>query len=213
MGLRSLGSTGLVAIVAAGAPVDAAPRGKVVAIERPRDNAVPRICGIQSTTVAFCMGAPQPGERIVLVDQQSGTLLGELRVEGSLQATDWGLCTSEAPGPYRVTAKLVAGDARRINTAGAVMGLRGVRVDPRTRVLREQKSPSGVDGETVELALDLDEDGSPDVLVTQYGCNESGVFAHDGNRICIDTYMRRGGPSGSGGRLDRIRREALQRCF
>lgn len=209
MGLRSLGGSGLVALAIA-ATASAGPPGKVVPIERPRDNNVPRICGIQNTSIAFCMGAPVPGERIVLVDQQSGTLLGELRVETTSAATDWGLCTSEAPGPYRVTARLVAGDQKRINTAGAVMGLRGVRVDPHTRVLRELKSPSGVDGENVELALDLDEDGAADIVVTQYGCNDSGVFARDGNRICIDTYMRR---SGRNGRLDRIRREALQRCF
>lgn len=219
MGLRSLGSSGLVAaalaVVGTGAgtvagtagTAVAGPHGKVVPIERPRDNAVPRICGIQSTSIAFCMGAPQPGERIVLVDQQGGAVLGELRVESYSEAADWGLCTSAAPGPYRVSARLVAGDAKRIHRAGAVMGVRGVRVDPHTRVLRELKSPSGVEGESVELALDLDEDGSPDIVVTQYGCNDSGVFAHDGNRICIDTYQRRAG------RLDRIRREALQRCF
>jgi hypothetical protein len=53
-----------------------------------------------------------------------------------------------------------------------------------------QASPSGLSGEDVWLAVDRDDDGSADIVVTRYGCDNAGKPATRASTYCIDVWAR-----------------------
>jgi len=180
--------------------------GKVVRIERPRAAAIPHFCGMFGTEV-ICVGPPPAiDEHITLVDTRASSVLGELRVESVADSTEFQMCPKSM---YKVTGSPIGFSAQPSGGAGTVFGVRGIRVDARARVVRNAQPPR--DNVSVELALDLDEDGATDVMITQYACDASGnpsMIGQSGRaRICFDSYLRRGH------QLERVVQDVLQQCL
>ena len=195
----------LVALIAVAAQAVAAP-GRVVRIERPRVTSVPHFCGMFGTDV-ICVGPPPAiDERIALIDTRSNALLGELRVETVEDSTEFQMCPKSM---YKVRGSTIGFTPPTSGAAGSIFGVRGVRVDGHARVVRNPQAPR--DNVSVELALDLDEDGATDVMITQYACDAAGnpsTFTPSGRaRICFDSYLRRGH------QLERVAQDVLQQCL
>jgi hypothetical protein len=185
----------------------AGPHGKVVRVERQREVSQPRICGLLGPTQMICVGEPAQGESIALVDQRRGQIVGTLRAERSSESRDLGICTANPPSIYKVDGTLTEGNPDQIADAGNVMGVRGVRLDGRAKVLHDVASPSGADS-SVEIALDYDGDSQPDLIVTQYSCDTVGASSPlSAGRVCLDTYVRKGA------KLERTEQDILQRCM
>ena len=196
----------LVVLIAVAAQAAVAAPGRVVRIERPRATAVPHFCGMFGTDV-ICVGpAPAIDERIALIDTRSNLVLGELRVETVADSTEFQMCPKSM---YKVTGSPIGFTAPGNGAAGSIFGVRGIRVDAHARVVRNPQPPR--DNVSVELALDLDEDGATDVMITQYACDAAGnpsTFTPSGRaRICFDSYLRRGH------QLERVAQDVLQQCL
>src|SRR5262245_59576203 len=77
---------------------DAAPRGRVVRVERATISAVPRFCSMSGRRgEGTCFGLPQEGEAIEIVDPAARTLRGTFVIESVAEATELaslGLCVS-----------------------------------------------------------------------------------------------------------------------
>ena len=180
------------------------PPGKVVRIERPRAASLPHLCQLFNDQM-ICVG-PRPAlnEHIALIDTRRTTgVIGELRVDTVNETTEYSMC----PGSmYKVTGTPI-GLSTKLSDVGPVHGLRGLRLPPRTRVVRNATGPNG--DESVAFALDLDEDGAVDVMITQYACDSSGAVTPPSSgraRICFDSYLRRGR------QLERVVQDVLQQC-
>src|SRR5262245_5069151 len=201
---RSLVALGLVgSVMATAAPP---PRGRVLRVERPRAPTLPHFCEVFNSQV-LCFGpAPQIDEHITLIDTQRGTgLLGEFRVESVAEATDFQMCPRSM---YRVTGTPIGMSATQLSDTRTIFGVRGIRLDNRTRVVRNATAPRG--DETVTLALDTDADGTSDLIITQYACDAAGrptqPVPSGRARVCFDSYLR------IGRQLERVVQDVLQQC-
>ncbi len=189
LSIASLPLAGAVALVAVSAA--AAPRGRVVRVERGATSAVPRLCSIATGRgEGVCFGQPRKGERIAVLDLSERTVRGEFLIESvgaATELTSRGVCVST--GVQTVKGTYTSGG----DGLGHLMGLRGARLDPRiARVRVDVPAPSGRPDESVEFAVDTDGNGRTDLVLTHYACNESGAPAGDGEGRCFDTYMDRG---------------------
>lgn len=189
-------------LLAAGA--SAAPRGRVIRVERGSIAAVPRLCAMgASRGENMCFGQPRVGERVAVVDLGERVVRGEFVIESVGDAKDLlsrGICVST--GLQMVKGTYVDG----AQPGRQVMGLRGVRLSPRARVLSDVPAPSGRPEESVELALDTDGNGRADILLSQYACDVSGALSTGGEARCLDTYIDQRGT------LRRVQQDILQVC-
>lgn len=196
---------GALALAALALSAEAAPRGRVVRVERGTLSAVPRLCSLGGVrSQALCFGHPRVGERIMVLDLTERTVRGELVIESvgdASELTGRGVCISS--GGHLVRGSYASG----VEAPGHTMGLRGAQLDRRTtRVLIDVAAPTGRAEESVELALDTDGNGRPDLIVTNYMCDERGELAADAIGRCYDTYMRRHGT------MHRVQQDIFQIC-
>lgn len=204
--MRWLAGIGLV--VGASALAWAAPRGKVVRVERNRGmKAVPRLCDVQPLAKeGLCVGEPRSGERVALIDQDRGIAIGEFRIDSATGAADPFICTGKSPVVFAIKGQVTAGDPDIIADAGRVIGLRNLTLDPKVaRVVKDQLIPGST--ERAELTLDIDGNSTVDYMLARYPCddanNPSPTMA---GRFCFDTYLERDG------RLVKAHTDNIQIC-
>lgn len=176
-------------------PAIAAPKGKVVRVERTRTFPLvtPVICfQMQSDGTGLCVG-PQPkqGDIIVLVDESA--VLAEIKVEGMTKAMP------SCDVVWQVNGSVIKGDVsagRRSKT----MGLIDAGIDrSAARRIAEDKIAKPTPDTRVEIGIDRDGDGQADMLVAQGTC--PGV----GNE-CLEFWSRR--PKG----LEKVWSSNLRAC-
>jgi hypothetical protein len=183
----------------------AGPAGRVVRIERAQLGVVPRlgVMGI-SRGQSMCLGQPRAGERVALIDIEDKAVHGELVIDSVGEENELaalGLCVSSGAHSVKGTITPPIGEGR------SLVGLRGARLNRRVaRVLTGISPPSGRTGESVELAVDADGNGRPDLIVTQYACDATGTPSASGEGRCIDTYMDQHGA------MRRVLQESVGTC-
>jgi hypothetical protein len=188
-----------------GLAAEAAPRGRVVRVERNTIGPTPRFCSIGGPRgEGTCFGQPREGERIAVVDLVEKTVRGEFVIESVSEATELaalGMCVSS--GIKTVKGSFTSGTGE----TGHVVGLRGARLNRHAaRLLADVPPPSGRADESVELAVDADGNGRPDLILTQYPCDENGAPAAAGEGRCFDTYMAQHGE------MQRVQQDILRSC-
>ena len=202
-----VGALALAPVPAADAAPGAAPRGRVIRVERESAAAVPRLClmGLGGDS-HLCFGQPRPGERITMFSATQTRPRGELVIESVSEAADMrsaGLCISGGAQNVKGWSTTDA-DERDL-----VAGLRNARLDAEVaRVLSGVAAPSGRADERVDLAVDTDGNSSADLVVTAYSCTpegepSSGTGSH---ARCFDTYMVRRG------KLRRVQQDIIRAC-
>ena len=174
----------------------AAPRGRVVRVERPRTCApvTPVICfEIRPDGGATCLG-PQPkdGDIIVVLDETA--VFAEVKVDSA----------TKAPGVncdvvWKVNGTVLKGDVSS-GKRSKTMGLIDNCVDRQAaRRLPEDKIVKPTADTRVEIGFDRDGDGQADMLVAQGTCPGAGTE-------CIEYWSRR-----SKG-LERVWSTSLRAC-
>lgn len=196
-------------LVGAAALAWAAPGGKVVRVERNRGmKEVPRLCDIQPLAKeGLCVGEPNTGDRVALIDQDRGISVGEFRIDSALGPADPFVCSGAAPLVHKIKGSVASGDPDVIAESGRIIGLRNLTLKPRVaRVLKEQLVPGSQ--ERAELALDVDGNGSVDYMLARYNCDDANnpSPAND-RRFCFDTYLERGG------KLVKVHTDNIQICY
>jgi hypothetical protein len=188
----------------------AAPKGRVIRVERPSKlAAVPRFCML-SETASFCLGQPKDGDRIALVDRDRSAVVGELRIDSSVAAVFPGLCPTPNPITFKITGTIVSGDPDLLSSGHEIYGLRDVTLDRRiARLLADTPSPRGNPSDDVELAIDADGDSDADYLLVSFPCDGAGASTHQTGAAyrCLDTYVERQE------KLVRVHQDVIQRCI
>ena len=202
-----VGALALVLVGALALAARAAPRGRVVRVERESAATPPRICmighGIDSH---LCFGQARAGERVRLFSQSAARLRGELVIESVSEATAPRASLCVSGGAQLVKGSFTSPD----DDFDSGLGLRGVQLDIKiARVLAGVPAPSGRDDEQIKLALDGDGNGSADLVVTAYTCTPegapaSGVRGRDAR--CFDTHMAHRG------KLRRVHQDIVRAC-
>ena len=184
----------VVLVVATAVAAWAAPHGKVVRVERNRGmKAVPRLCEVQPTAKeGVCVGQPNTGDRVALIDQDRGIAVGEFRIDSSAGAADPFVCSGVTPLVFKIKGAVTSGDPDVIADSGRIIGLRNLSLDSKVaRVLKDQTVPGTQD--RAELALDIDGNGSVDYMLFRYPCDDANNPApNNDRRFCFDTYLERG---------------------
>jgi hypothetical protein len=183
---------------------EGAPRGRVVRVERGAVKTVPRFCVMGGGDRNMCFGEPREGDHITIFDLGERRVRGEFVIESSSESTELaaiGLCVNT--GIRNVKGSYTPGTEE----GGHVMGMRGLQLNRRiARVLENVPSPSGRTDDSVELAVDYDDNGQPDLVMTQYSCDVNGSPSAGGDGRCFDTYTeQRGG-------LRRVQQDIIRRC-
>jgi hypothetical protein len=192
-------------LVGAATAAAAAPRGRVVRVERGTAAAVPRLCAMAAIRDQnLCFGRPREGERVAIIDLSEKRVRGEFvieSVEDSAELAQLRMCVDTG-------VQTVKGSYRGGAEGGEhVVGLRGARLDPRTaRVLSDVAPPSGRAEESVEVAIDADGNGRADLILTEYGCDATGAPASGTGARCFDTYLEQRGV------MRRVQRDILRAC-
>jgi hypothetical protein len=205
--MHRLVGLGLLLVGAPAPAAEAAPRGRVVRVERSVASVVPRICAMGGGARSgqnLCFGEPHDGDRIAVIDLAEKRVRGEFVIEAVTEATELSslnLCIST--GVRSVRGSYASG----VEEGGHIIGLRGAKLNRRVaRVLSNVAAPSGRADEQVELAIDADGNGQADLLLTQYVCDGDGAPAAGGEGRCFDTYMeQRGG-------MRRVQQDILRAC-
>jgi hypothetical protein len=182
--------------------------GRVVRVERPRTKAVPRLCDVQPMAKeGLCVGQPNNGDRISLIDQERGIAIGEFRIDSALGVADPFVCAGAAPVVYKMKGALITGDVDVIAGSGRIIGLRNLTLDPKVaRVVKGQTEPGGTD--LAELALDTDGNDTVDYMLVRYACDESNTrVTNNDRRFCFDTYLERGK------KLVKVHTDNIQICY
>ena len=200
----------VVTLVGAAALAWGAPHGgKVVRVERNRGiKAVPRLCDVQpAAKEGLCVGQPNGGERIALIDQDRGITVGEFRIDQALGAADPFVCSGASPIVFKIKGAVTSGDPDVIADSGRIIGLRNLSLDPKiARVMKEQLVPGTQ--ERAELALDVDGNGSVDYMLVRYPCDDANNPAPTSDRrFCFDTYLERAG------KLVKAHTDNIQICY
>ncbi len=161
-------------------PAIAAPRGRVVRVERTRAFPLitPILCfQVQTDGTGLCIG-PQPhtGDVIVLVDETQ--VIAEVRVDGITKAMP------SCDVVWNIQGSVLRGDV----TAGKrsrTMGLIDGNIDRKeARRVPDDKIVKPTPDTKVELGIDRDGDGTADVVVAQSTCQGTG-------NDCIEFWTRR----------------------
>lgn len=196
---------GLLLVGALALSADAAPRGRVVRVERNSIGAVPRLCSMGGRRgEGTCFGQPHEGETIEIVDPAARRLRGAFVIESVTEAAELAslaLCVST--GVHTVRGSYAIG----ADEGGRVWGLRGAKLNRKVaRVLGDVPPPSGRSEESVAFAVDADGNGRPDLLLTEYACDENGAPTSGAEGRCFDTYLeQRGG-------MHRVQQDILRTC-
>jgi hypothetical protein len=197
------------ALAGTGAPAaGAAPRGRVVRVERASATPTPRLCIMgHGRDAHLCLGQARAGERIALLVATEPRLRGELVIESATDATDLrrdNVCISG--GAQYVKGWYTSGT----DSSDVTAGLRGAGLDLSVaRVLDGVPAPSGHADESVKLAVDGDGNGSADLVMTAYRCTPDGAPAPSGassDSRCFDTYMA------YRGKLRRVHQDIIRAC-
>ncbi|MCW5801730.1 MAG: hypothetical protein KIT31_05035 [Deltaproteobacteria bacterium] len=162
----------------------AAPEGRVVRVERSRAPArAPVVCDFDANLEARCHGRPAIGDVVVVADATS--VLAEVE-----------LTAVTAVASKCDTLWTVRGALRSGRLAGPRPSRRLGVFDPASKDRRlrtvDAEPPTGNPEESVVAAYDRDGDGTPDVLLTRYSCDEHGAIAANGVDTCRDVYARIG---------------------
>jgi hypothetical protein len=183
----------VVVIAGAAAAAAASPEhgGRVVRVERGHGglHRTPRICQIQAAEGrGTCWGKPPVIGEIASVVDQTGGVLGELRVTAVNAGLD--RCGKQQNWDYAFVRESGQLEKAQLGYSFSVFD---VEVAPgRTRALTDPSrvaSPSGKTGEQVWSALDRDGDGSVDFLVTAYPCDKMGDLATGAAAgLCLDYW-------------------------
>ena len=186
----------------------AAPRGRVIRVERGTSAADPRFCAIGlRSSESLCFGKPAEGERVLLIDPEQKVIVGELRIDKVTPTTDvggMGFCSDA--GLYSIKGTVVDGEERLVKREA--LGVRGLKVNRKSaRVLTNGASPSGRSTDRVTLTLDANGDGRADLVLTQYACDATGAPATTVEGWCVDTYTAQ-----PDGRLQRTHQDVLKAC-
>lgn len=208
MRLWPIGFVAVATVAAMMASALASPRGRVVKIERRREKTVPRWCVVLDQKKAYCMGQPEPDERMTLLDTTGGGVVAEVRITGSKEEKGLGFCAANGkPTLFQADLEKVSGNLDRVRRSGTIVGVRGMRIDSRAQALKAEGS-QGPEGSQVMFALDTDADSTADVMVTQRNCDGStGSPVTGQEKMCLDTYVRQGNK-----RLERVHQEQLVPC-
>jgi len=185
-------------------PARAAPHGRVVRVERNTISVVPRFCSMGGRRgEGTCFGQPREGEVIEVVDQMGKTVRGTFVIESVTEAAELaalGLCVSTGVRTVR------GAYGNGADEGGRAWGLRGVKLNRKVARLVDAQPPSGRTDESVNVALDVDGNGRPDVILTQYSCDASGAPSSSGDGRCFDTYMEQHGG------MRRVQQDILKTC-
>lgn len=162
----------------------AAPSGRVIRVERSGAARVPpRLCEIRGDT-GNCLGEqPTPGQTVVVLDEHR--VLAEVQI---IEATSF---SPSCPTLWAVRTRLVRGpgDSDGVGVIDPSLDVSRARLLDRSHL---PASPSGFPDDEVWRAVDRDGDGSPDILLTRFGCDAQGHPAPGGGNFCIDIWARTG---------------------
>ena len=187
----------------------AAPRGRVVRVDRSRGQSVPpRLCVLMDTPgKLLCVGEARAGDAVSFLDSGTGELLGEARIDSAGSGSRMAACAGKAPVLFDVSATLVSGSADLLGRSRTV-ALRGLSLPRHAHGVPEYKVPEERQAETLQIAIDTDGDSRVDTALYNYACDEQGRVASGGtsDRQCFDTYQERGG------RLVRTHQDLLELC-
>jgi hypothetical protein len=166
----------------------AAPRGKVVRVERAHGDRVgiPRLCEIESNGKGTCLGGVaevRVGEIAIVVDSQS--VVAQMRIdEVSIMSATCPMLTT-IHGTFLGTGSFVKN--------GQAFGVIDGGVDPdRGRLIADVNSlpsPNGID--RVSIAIDRDGDQVADIEMTTGACDGSGNPLASGEP-CLDVWTKAG---------------------
>lgn len=198
----------VVAIVVGASPAPAAPRGKVVRIDRVRlPAAIPRMCMMMTEDKMVCLGKPVANEIIHIFETDRGKPVGEIRVDSVRDFLGFRNCPGTPQAVFEVTGSVVAGSTDLLDGSQRVIGIRNAEVEAGSRILRKVSPavrPTPADRQ-VELAVDFDGDGGADYVLEHYACPDPTSPARTPTR-CFDTYMERRGT------LQLVARDTIHVC-
>ena len=176
-------------------PAAAAPRGKVERVERKKPAEVARWCQIAANRDGgedMCAGRAATGETVTMLDLGTGLVAGVYRIESSAPKTDAIYCPDRT-NLYGITGTMIWSAGTLGNR---LISVRGVTLDPHVaRALTDQPLPAGApDTAQAEIAIDTDGNGTADIVITQYPCDDHGKpsMRQPLTGLCFDTWQRRG---------------------
>ena len=175
----------VVVLVALTAIVAAAPRGKVVRIERPRTSAAaaPIICDVKASLSGMCVGnEPRHGDIVAVVNDQK--VIAEVRI-----------LTAKTTNPqcetlWQITAELVRGDlsgTRSSTTLGVIDGGVDERVARNITDRNALQLPTNDPGTQPFAGIDRDGNGTADVVLAFVTCPGASTMGFE----CFEFWTRR----------------------
>ncbi len=200
-GAVALGSGGL---------ARAAPRGKVVRVQRSEGaGSPPRLCVVMDAPDSLlCIGEPKVGDSLAYMTQATGLPIGEGRIETVAPATRIGACPGKAPVLFDVTATITQGTVDQLTRSQTIV-LRGIKLGSRVRAVHDYRIPDERAAEQLQIAMDIDGDSRVDLALYNYTCDAAGARSNGGraDRQCFDLYQDRGG------RLVRTQHDNIELCY
>lgn len=180
----------VLAVVLVGSAISAAtaaPRGKVVRVERQRSsNAPPRVCEIHVDGTGVCFGAePRVGDLVMVLDENG--VVAETRVT---EATPFQTGSSQAcTALWNVKSEVVRGDLATVSSRnfgvvdGEIHAQKG-RIIPKDQY---PPAPSGDANDVVMIAVDREGDRTADIILVQSNCD---VASGGSGGACLDAWAR-----------------------
>lgn len=164
----------------------AAPRtkGKVVRVERARvASAIPRICDVRNEDGGICFGPkPEVGDIVSVLTETR--VIAEVRVTETQDYLPRGGAGGACPGLHAIKVELLRGafdpDSQTVGVVDRDLDIRTARKLPRSR---HPESPNRRPEESVQIAIDRQNDGVADILVVQSDCDGQG-------QLCLDEWAR-----------------------
>ena len=196
----------LLLLLAIAASATAEPRpGKVVRVERRLQKSGPiRLCEIKANGGGQCFGdRPVEGDVIAVLDETQ--VFAEIRV-----AKVEGM-NAQCDSMWTVTGEILRGDLAG-SQWGRSIGVIDTRLDRRNaRKLPEDRlptAPSGRPEEKVIGAIDRTGTGTPDIDLTAFQCDPSGLPSSQGSEQCFEIWSH-----DQPGGWHRVRQMLLSPCF
>lgn len=190
------------------------PRGKVVRIERQRQQAVtkPRICNVPFDGQGTCFGdAPTLGDRASLFDYESN-YLGELRVT-TVTPSQLDTCGSGSIHDFRFE---LSGSVHS-GPPAAALAIFGMDLDARrSKIVADMsKLPTTVDtsGAQPVLGVDRDGDGSMELMLAVRDCRDLAPPPLSGSASARRTFCLEYWMEGAGDRFSRVHQEFFHACM
>jgi hypothetical protein len=165
--------------------VAAAPRGKVVRIERPRTKAAisPILCDIRADLTGNCVGSePRPGDIVSVISDQR--MVAEVRILSSSTQSP------QCQGMWNVKTEKLSGDLTR--RGSMVVGVVDPELDRRAATvnqdatINQREIPNADPSTKAVLGVDRDGGGSPDIVLAWSSCGGAA-----GTPECFEIWSRR----------------------